>query len=105
MSRIWLFVSLLCTLLAALPAGAPGGAPALQAIQVPILKWQHGGCFSSWCETGWYASPAVADLNGDGYAEVLFVSWVEKGSGQTGQLHVMGVTIGAALGALIAALL
>jgi hypothetical protein len=37
-----------------------------QEIQTPMLKWQHGGCFSSWCETGWYASPAVADFDGDG---------------------------------------
>lgn len=46
--------------------------PALaQAIPVPVLKWQRGGCFSSWCETGWYASPAVADLDGDGAPEVI----------------------------------
>ena len=25
----------------------------------PTLKWQRGGCFNSWCETGWYSSPAV----------------------------------------------
>ncbi len=31
-----------------------------------ILKWQYGGCYSSWCETGWYSSPAVLDLNNDG---------------------------------------
>lgn len=50
--------------LAPLPAHA-------QAIQPPTLKWQHGGCYSSWCETGWYASPAVADLDGDGAPEVI----------------------------------
>jgi hypothetical protein len=33
-----------------------------QAIQAPVLKWQHGGC-TFWCETGWYSSPAVADLD------------------------------------------
>ena len=32
----------------------------------PVLKWQRGGCFASWCQTGWYSSPAVADLDGDG---------------------------------------
>jgi hypothetical protein len=37
----------------------------------PVLLWQGGGCYSSWCETGWYASPAVADLNGDGKPEVV----------------------------------
>ncbi len=42
-----------------------------QAVQAPQLKWQHGGCYASWCETGWYASPAVADLDGDGTMEVV----------------------------------
>lgn len=37
----------------------------------PVLKWQNGGCYSSWCETGWYASPAVADLDGDGASEII----------------------------------
>jgi uncharacterized repeat protein (TIGR01451 family) len=41
-----------------------------QAIQAPVLKWQHGGC-TSWCETGWYSSPAVADLDDDGTVEVI----------------------------------
>ncbi len=46
-------------------------AARLQTVQAPVLKWQHGGCYSSWCETGWYSSPAVADLDGDGTAEVV----------------------------------
>ena len=24
-------------------------------ISAPVLKWQRGGCYSSWCETGWYS--------------------------------------------------
>ncbi|MFH1634315.1 MAG: VCBS repeat-containing protein [Chloroflexota bacterium] len=44
---------------------------AATAIQAPVLKWQHGGCYSSWCETSWYSSPAVADLDGDGTAEII----------------------------------
>jgi uncharacterized repeat protein (TIGR01451 family) len=40
-------------------------------IQSPIIKWQYGGCYSSWCETGWYSSPAVIDLEGDGSLEVI----------------------------------
>ena len=43
----------------------------VQTVQAPVLKWQHGGCYSSWCETGWYSSPAVADLDGDGTMEVV----------------------------------
>jgi uncharacterized repeat protein (TIGR01451 family) len=42
-----------------------------QAIQAPVLKWQKGGCYSSWCETGWYSSPAAADLDGDNQVEVV----------------------------------
>ncbi|MDY7080234.1 MAG: hypothetical protein SXV54_25410 [Chloroflexota bacterium] len=42
-----------------------------QDIQTPVLEWQHGGCYSSWCETGWYSSPAVADLDDDGTMEVI----------------------------------
>lgn len=45
---------------------------ASQAIQAPVLKWQHGGCYSTtWCETGSRSSPAVADLDGDGSPEVI----------------------------------
>lgn len=40
-------------------------------IRAPVLKWQHAGCYPSWCETGWYSSPAVADLEGDGDIEVV----------------------------------
>lgn len=45
------------------------------SIQSPVLKWQRGGCYSSWCETGWYASPAVANLDQDPQAEVLTGSY------------------------------
>jgi uncharacterized repeat protein (TIGR01451 family) len=47
------------------------GSGQAQAIQAPVLKWQRGGCYASWCETGWYSSPAVADLDGDGSVEVI----------------------------------
>ena len=40
-------------------------------IQAPAVKWQNAGCYASWCETGWYSSPAVADLDGDGAMEVI----------------------------------
>jgi len=60
---------LLIALLAAPGAQARSAAP--QAIAAPVLKWQRGGCYNSWCETGWYSSPAVADLDNDGKPEVI----------------------------------
>src|SRR3990172_7241934 len=53
----------------------PPSAPLPSAIAAPVLKWAYGGCFSSWCQTGWDSSPAVADVNGDGKQEVLWGSY------------------------------
>jgi uncharacterized repeat protein (TIGR01451 family) len=50
----------------------PSASPSTpQAVQPPVLKWQKGGCYSSWCETGWYSSPAAGDIDGDGQVEVI----------------------------------
>ncbi len=50
--------------------------PAAGAVNPPVLKWAYGGCTGSpgnySCQTGWYASPAVADLDGDGQAEAVW---------------------------------
>lgn len=35
------------------------------------IKWTKGGAFSSWAETGWYATPALLDVNGDGKMEII----------------------------------
>ncbi len=62
--------------------------PALAAVAAPLLKWQHGGCYSSWCETGWYSSPAVADLDGDGAPEVVASAYsIVALEGATGALE------------------
>ncbi|HSM14011.1 MAG TPA: VCBS repeat-containing protein, partial [Thermoanaerobaculia bacterium] len=60
------FLPRLLPILSLLVASAAAGQ-----VQAPVLKWAHGGCYASWCETGWYSSPAVADLDGDGVAEVV----------------------------------
>jgi len=62
--------------------------PARGEVAAPQLKWQHGGCHASWCETGWYASPAIADLDGDGAAEVVASAYsVVVLEGATGALR------------------
>jgi hypothetical protein len=63
------------------------GPSPVNAIAAPTLKWAYGGCFSSWCQTGWYSSPAVADINGDGKQEVLWGSYdLAAVSGNDGKL-------------------
>jgi hypothetical protein len=81
--------SVLAVVLVGLPVSARAGAEVRTALAVaaPVLKWQRGGCFSSWCQTGWYSSPAVADLDGDGQAEVVWGSYdVVALDGATGTL-------------------
>ena len=57
------------------------------AVQAPVLKWKNGGCYSSWCETGWYSSPAVADLDGDGSKEIIASAYsVVALKGATGEV-------------------
>ncbi|MCU0579904.1 MAG: VCBS repeat-containing protein, partial [Desulfobacterota bacterium] len=45
------------------------------ALSPPVLQWHHGGCRDTWCRTGWYASPAVADLDQDGLPEVIWTDY------------------------------
>ncbi len=61
--------------------------PAEAAVQAPALKWAYGGCYSSWCETGWYSSPAVADLDGNGTMEIVASAYsIAALKGNTGEV-------------------
>jgi hypothetical protein len=40
------------------------------ALGTPVFEWQR--CPASYCETGWYASPAASDVDRDGVVEVLW---------------------------------
>jgi uncharacterized repeat protein (TIGR01451 family) len=68
--------------------GKPPVAEAHPTFGTPTLKWQLGGCYSSWCETGWYSSPATADLDHDGQVEVIASAYsIFVLNGSTGQLE------------------
>lgn len=55
-----------------------------RGLGTPVLKWQRGGC-TSWCQTGWYSSPAVMNIDGDPQAEVIASAYnVWAIDGQTG---------------------
>ena len=86
--RRWAIVAAVPAVLLAGPAvGRSGGADPgrTPSFGAPALKWQRGGCFGSWCQTGWYSSPAVADLNGDGQPDVVWGSYdVVSLNGSTG---------------------
>ncbi len=63
-------------------------------ISGPVLKWQRGGCYSSWCETGWYSSPAVINTDGDPQAEIIASAYsLVALDGQTGALEWRAGTI------------
>lgn len=59
-------IFLLAVLVLAVPLSAEIGPP--------DLLWQRGGC-THWCMTGWYASPAVVDLDGNGSMEAIWASY------------------------------
>ena len=89
-ARLWLPLLVLLTAFYLPPLN--GQTTPVQArtavIQAPVLKWQQGGCYNSWCETGWYSSPAVADVDGNGTPEVIASAYsVVALDGATGALR------------------
>ena len=78
--HIWIRLLSLLALFAAGLYALPGAAGQVDTLPrsetagvlpAPTLQWQRGGCYNSWCETGWYSSPAASDLDGDGAVEVI----------------------------------
>src|SRR4051812_937501 len=62
-----LWTALILSLLSAGPAALTARPAALYAL---TQQWQR--CPPWFCETGWYASPAVGDLNHDGQPDVVW---------------------------------
>jgi hypothetical protein len=79
--------ALVACVLAASPLDSAQGSTA--AVSAPVLKWSYGGCISGpYCDTGWYSSPAVADLDGDGSSEVVWGAYdVVALQGSSGSLR------------------
>jgi len=78
-------IILICILLT---SGMPSHIQATRSFDAPVLKWQLGGCYNTWCETGWYSSPATADLDGDGQVEVIASAYsIFVLDGSTGSLE------------------
>ena len=73
---------LLVSLMLAAPAvDSQAGLPA-----PPVFKWQR--CPPAFCETGWYASPAAADVDGDGQIDALWGGYTLLAvNGSTGALE------------------
>jgi len=70
-------------------AGAPASPPA--PFSAPLLKWAYGGCSTSFCQTGWYSSPAVANLDNDPQLEIIGGTYdVVALDGLTGTLQWRG---------------
>ncbi|KAJ3440701.1 protein defective in exine formation [Anaeramoeba flamelloides] len=51
-------------------------------VQEPELLWEYSGCYSSWCERGWYSSPAVDSEDGVVYASAYSVWKIDLATGE-----------------------
>ncbi|MEP7357032.1 MAG: FG-GAP-like repeat-containing protein [Anaerolineales bacterium] len=76
----------LAAILSLLSAGPVGPLARPSAAFALSLEWQR--CPPWYCETGWYASPAVADLNHDGQPEVVWGGYTLMAvNGDTGAIE------------------
>src|SRR6266545_2227305 len=78
-------LALMLGLAACSSARQDAGPPVHAAYGAPVLLWKNGGCAASGCDTGWYGSPTVVDLDGDGRPEVV---WGSKDLDGDGQLEI-----------------
>lgn len=63
------------------------------AVQIPVLKWQRGGCYTDQCQAGYFSSPSVADIDGDDRVEVVTGNGeVDALDGETGSLKWRALT-------------
>ncbi len=46
--------------------------PLAPSFDAPVQKWMRGGCDAGGCDTGWYSSPIIVDLDRDGSTEVVW---------------------------------
>jgi len=81
MPRAFAKVLVSLTIAGLAPADGWAGLPA-----PPAFKWQR--CPPAFCETGWYASPAAADVDGDGQVDALWGGYTLMAvNGSTGALE------------------
>ncbi len=73
--RLALLAVLAAAALACSASSSGSSEPPVVSYGAPVELWRNGGCFASWCQTGWYASPAVVDLAGDGRPAVVWGSY------------------------------
>jgi len=86
-SLLYVFFAYLALTWLIAPLPSSSQAVRVPNILAPQLKWQYGGC-TSWCQTGWYSSPAAIDLDRDGKVEVIGASYsVFILDGATGSLE------------------
>ncbi|KAJ3434433.1 protein defective in exine formation [Anaeramoeba flamelloides] len=50
--------------------------------KITLFNWEKAGCYSSWCERGWYSAPAIDSKNGVVYASAYSVVKLNLNTGE-----------------------